>query len=326
VTIKAESWSKVNSLGNEPTQPSDCEEQGISAANAPTLCLPRGLSLPKLRVPEQSPQRVKTASRAFGCKMTNMPDEENATLVIKTGIEQVFVPFHKLFDQLLGPAAEEVGLMLQDETKVWRFRRRLRLVKEVQRLVDESGLKVNPVATRLFFPVLDAASIEDDDDMQTRWAALIANEATKIGSVHPSFIEILRQMSPDDARLLDRLYDHCLARLTRVATPWVESITLAEIDRRVGAGENPYTPFNNLVRLGLIETVYTIDSKKVKIRTQGRSSKFGTSSKFEGKLDHHYELSDIAYLFVVACRAPKPSEPSSSPHARTPADPARNFQ
>ena len=217
--------------------------------------------------------------------MSGMTDEENAALVIKTGIEQLFVPLHKLLGELLGPAAEEVGLSLRDQAKTWRFKRQLRMLREVQRLVDESGLKINPIATRLFFPVLEAAAIEDDDEMQTRWAALIANEATNFGSVHPSFIEILRQIAPEDARLLDRLYDRCLSKLSRSATPWVNTITQAEVERRVAMGENPYTPFNNLVRLGLIETVYTIDPRKVKIRpTQGRTT------KFEGKLDHHNEL------------------------------------
>lgn len=243
--------------------------------------------------------------------MIGMSDAEDQALVIKTSVEQLFAPFQKLFDELLGPAATVVGESLGDQAKVWQFKRRIRFMAEMKRLADESGLKINPIAPRLFFPVYDAASIEDDDDMQTRWASLIANEATKVGSVHPSFIEILRQLAPDDARLLDKLYDYCWANLTRKVTPWVKrSITQYEIDQRVQAGENPYIPFNNLVRLGLIETVYTIDQRKVRIRfTQGRSS------KFEGKLENHHELSDIAYLFVAACRAPKENKgqpPSSS--------------
>ena len=35
--------------------------------------------------------------------MVRMSDEENAALVIKTGVEQLFVPLHKLLDTLLGP-------------------------------------------------------------------------------------------------------------------------------------------------------------------------------------------------------------------------------
>ena len=235
-----------------------------------------------------------------------MTEEEGAALAIKESVKQLFQPVQDLVQKLVGPAATEVGLAFGDSAKLWGFKRQLGILKEVQRLIDESGLKINPIATRLFFPVLEAASIEDDDDMQTRWAALIANESTKVGSVHPSFIEILRQMAPDDARLLDRLYARCLGRLTRTVTPWVEPIVASEMEERVQAGENPYTPFNNLVRLGLIENVYSIDSKKVKIQiSQDRNARVGRNTKFEGKLDHHFELADIAYLFVAACRSPK---------------------
>lgn len=71
-------------------------------------------------------------------------------------------------------------------------------------MLDAASSEIKPIAPRLFFPVLEAASIEDNDEMQTRWAALLANEATSVGSVHPSFLEILRQLALEDARLLDK--------------------------------------------------------------------------------------------------------------------------
>src|SRR4051812_10152986 len=119
----------------------------------------------------------------------------------------MFVPLHQLLDRLLVPAATDVGLAIGDSVKVWRFKRQLRLLQEVKRLIEHSGADIKPIATRLFFPVLEAASIEGDDEMQTRWAALLANEATNVGYVHPSFIDVLRQLAPQDAGLLDKLCD-----------------------------------------------------------------------------------------------------------------------
>ncbi len=82
-----------------------------------------------------------------------MTDEENAALAIKTGVEQLFIPLHQLLDKLLGPAATEVGLSLGDSVKVWRFKRQVRLLQEVQRLVEKTNKEIGPIATRLFFPV-----------------------------------------------------------------------------------------------------------------------------------------------------------------------------
>ena len=81
-----------------------------------------------------------------------MSDEENAALVLKTSVEQVFAPFQRLLDQLIGPAATEVGLSLGDSVKVWRLKRLLRLLGEVKRMVEQSDGDVKRVATRLFFP------------------------------------------------------------------------------------------------------------------------------------------------------------------------------
>lgn len=248
----------------------------------------------------------------LGCKMTNMSDEENAALVIKTGIEQLMRPFQDLLDKLLGPAATVIGESLGDQTKVWQFKRRIRFMREVQRLAGESGLKINPIATRLFFPAYEAASIEDDDDMQTRWAALIANEATTVGSVHPSFIEILRQLAPQDAQLLDKLYDNCIAKRTATATPWVGSVNIVERQRRMDAGENPEEAFYNLVRSGLVQATYKLVGGKKQLKFLGNHAQFVK----DPELKEEYELSEVAFKFVLACRAPKPSEPSSSPHAK----------
>ena len=225
-----------------------------------------------------------------------MSDEENAALVIKTGIEQVFLPLQQLVDKLLGPAATEIGLSLGDSVKVWRFKRQNRLLQEVKRLIEQTGEDVNPIATRLFFPVLEAASIEDDDEMQTRWAALLANEATSVGSVHPSFIEILRQMVPDDARLLDKLSDMCELKKTRKVKPSGDFLNDSAVEKLIKSNE---VSFDNLIRLGLIQADYETDMSEPRLKLEGNYV-FAAPSE----LKSWYELSEFAVRFVHACRVP----------------------
>lgn len=233
-----------------------------------------------------------------------MSYEEDAALVVKAGMEQLFKPLQNLLDALLGPAATEVGLGIADTTKVWRFKRQVRLLQEVKRFIEQSGEKeIKSVAPRLFFPVLDAASIEDDDEMQTRWAALIANEATNVGTVHPSFVEILKQLAPADARLLDTLYDHCTRRKTTTVRPWVDAETMYSYDAE--ERQNAHEAFSNLLRLGLIQPTYELIS--------GKPTKFSVGnavgvSRGQPKLKDSYELTDVACRFVQACRAPRKKE------------------
>jgi hypothetical protein len=223
-----------------------------------------------------------------------MTDEDDAALVIKTGIEQMFVPLHQLLDKLQGPAAAEVGLSLGDSVKVWRLKRQVRLLQEVKRLLEHTCKDIKPIATRLFFPILDAASIEDDDEMQTRWAALLANEATNSGVVHPSYIEILRQLAPGDAQLLDRLCDWCERhKIHRITNRY--SIPINERDREmVAILESCGTSLENLIRLGLIQSGYNMPNR-------------GYETNVPSDLDSWYEVSEFALRFVRACRAPADS-------------------
>ena len=205
-----------------------------------------------------------------------MADEENAAPAIKTGIEQMLLPLQKLVDKLLGPAATEVGLSLSDSLKVWRFKRQIRLLQEVKRLLDQSGQDIKPIATRLFFPALEAASIEDDDEMQTRWAALLANEAISVGSVHPSFIDILKQLAPGDARLLDRISDSCTSTNTHTIQWWMISPRSQPEQRERDQGA-----IGNLVRLGLVVTDYDLVDTNRQLKIVGGHAQLLSTPKLK---------------------------------------------
>jgi hypothetical protein len=94
--------------------------------------------------------------------------------------------------------------------------------------------------------------------MQTRWAALLANEATNIGSVHPSFIDILKQLSPDDARLLDKVCDKCERNTSRRVRPVNKFSQDYEMESILKPHEDS---LENLVRLGLMQSEYDLDDR-----------------------------------------------------------------
>lgn len=232
-----------------------------------------------------------------------MPNDDVETLaaVVKATAEGMLAPFHELLQQLLGPAVTEVGQGLADSARVWRLERQIRLWVKVKNMVETANLPIKPVAPRLLFPILEAASLEDDDNLQSHWAGLLSNAATDPNSVHPSFIEVLRQLTPEDAQLLDRLYDSCESKRTRTVRPWVDPISYAEREERVAAGENPMPSFQNLMRLGLIETEYEIDKRGTAVDL--KHVRFGSAKIPPSKLETHYELTEFAVRFVQACRA-----------------------
>ncbi|MEE8584479.1 MAG: Abi-alpha family protein [Acidobacteriota bacterium] len=108
-----------------------------------------------------------------------------------------------LAGKFLGPAAEECGLYLQDRLRVWRRGN----VQKVLELAHEKlgSQEAKPVEPKILFKVLEEASLEDDGYMREKWASLLASAATG-RKVLPSFVSILSQLSPDEARLLEHIY------------------------------------------------------------------------------------------------------------------------
>lgn len=122
-----------------------------------------------------------------------------------TGTTSVFL------DKLLGPAVEG-GEMLRDRVRLRRWKAEVKMLAEAERFLEELGVDPSHVPAKVLFPLLDFASLEDEDDeaMLSRWAGLLANAAagTDIGAaVLPSFPRILAELSPEEAVILDVLYE-----------------------------------------------------------------------------------------------------------------------
>jgi len=215
-------------------------------------------------------------------------------------IEKIVDLVHKL----AAPAAEEIGKTLALTIVPYRTQLGLRMLHQTQRMIQGAGINPNRVPLRLFLPILDHASVEDDEDMQSRWAALLANAATSPNSVHPSYIEVLRQLAPEDARLLDRFYGWYESRQSRVVLAQNDPFTVAEWQhwRTIGESQDEY--FSNLLRLGIVETDYGYYDGGVQVLNDGS----GTPRFKSPGLKTTWQLSEFAIRFVQACRAPKGRE------------------
>jgi hypothetical protein len=114
-------------------------------------------------------------------------------------------------------------------------------------------------------PILENASLEDDDDLHDRWANLLANAARPYprDTVKPYFTDILREIDAEEARLLDRLYEYAFAQGS--ATDDITNVDLRVLAPE-GSAEQAMTvrippenqqisktALNNLMRLGLLK-------------------------------------------------------------------------
>jgi hypothetical protein len=231
-----------------------------------------------------------------------MADEDK---LVKAGIEAALKPFADLLDKLAGPAAEEIGLTLKDHVRMFRFKRQIRLFGRVKDMLAESNIEPGRVPFKLLLPMVENASIEENDDLQDRWAAMLANAATNHG-VHPSFPEILKQLSERDVSYLDATYEY------------EEGKKQVDDDRMTPASERKkrYRELDDNLVLSVAKgmEVYAIDADEAreKISLYLPRSDFGENVIRLGLMRRIEAIGDrltgFGEGFVKACRPPVFSE------------------
>jgi hypothetical protein len=124
-------------------------------------------------------------------------------------IEKMADPVIALLQKVAGPAAEEVGLTLKDAVHVYRVRRAYRLAEKFATFCSRTRVQPRQVPLRILLPVLDAASVEDDETLHTMWANILAAAATPGAKPkpYPAFIETLKQLSREEAVFFNAVYD-----------------------------------------------------------------------------------------------------------------------
>jgi hypothetical protein len=108
--------------------------------------------------------------------------------------------------KVIGPASNQVGGILEDWTRYFRYKNLLAIADKVENIHASRKIegKTIPIPPRVAIPMLESASLEDDETLQEVWARLIANSTDPhfTAALHPGYIEIVRQMSPDEAIIL----------------------------------------------------------------------------------------------------------------------------
>lgn len=268
-----------------------------------------------------------------------MTDKEAFGIAVKATIEGTLAPFANLLSALAGPAITSVGRGLGEAVDQYRAKRSIRFMSTFKRMIDDAGIDARPVPPKILLGVLQAASIEDDDSLQDRWAALLANASNHSPDdpyVLPSFPAILSDLSSTDARFLDALVtslanSHSGRLPFSVNNLWDfpikhPQVEFANIFATAGLGTvDPsltYThgtpaslesaverdkrvlsiSLSNLERLNLVEKEATTDGR------------IGDAWKPRLRIQQEftYYLTPIGFLFVHACRPPTATKKTES--------------
>lgn len=127
--------------------------------------------------------------------------------VVKATTESALKPFADLIEKLLGPAAEGVGEGFRSMIGPWVVKRQIRFWQRTREMIEEAGIEPQAVPPKLLLPILQNASLEDDDFLQDHWAALLRHASKESSKVLPAFLHTLGQLTRPDALFLKILME-----------------------------------------------------------------------------------------------------------------------
>jgi hypothetical protein len=136
-----------------------------------------------------------------------------------------------------GPLEQGIGIY-EDKLKYIRWERQVRLMRRAEEELRKLGLSqpTRPIPLKVAIPLFQGASLEEDDTLQDRWVRLLVNAANAESGieVHRSHTEILAQITPAEAAILDTVY-----ALPYEATRYAGVITeLLPVSARVATNED----------------------------------------------------------------------------------------
>lgn len=166
-----------------------------------------------------------------------------------------------------GEALTEFGGAFKDWAACYRFTNMLKLRDKVEAILKKRRLegKTKPIPLPQAIPLLEVASLENNESLQDMWARLISN-ATDIGKrldIKKVHIDILSKLEPLDVEILNRLEGMKISKVISSGESKINyGILIADLcQTAIAPAEEILFSLHNLSRLGCIEPIpdLTID-------------------------------------------------------------------
>ena len=181
-----------------------------------------------------------------------------------------------------------------------RWERQVRLVDRVQQINHDRGIegKEIPVSPKLAIPLIENASLEENDLLQDLWAKLMSSAQGKDSSnaVRAAFIDIIKQLEIIDVQILSAMFEGYVQAVGKEnihkETPRKISFSKTNIISVLKIPDHVYEDsIDNLMRVRCICS---------EVKVMGGISMGGESAT----IDKGYEslcLTSLGVRFIIAC-------------------------
>jgi hypothetical protein len=202
----------------------------------------------------------------------------------------------------LGQPAKALGGLLADRINARRHRNLITITVEAKRRLADAGVSPSEVPLSIIHPALESASLEENPDLQAKWANLLANaaDARQRQDKRGIHVSVLKELSAPEVRFLDTLYDYVIERILRGIRPgaahglgWeVEMDFILKQSHDEGYFDISF--IDNLERLNLIRR-----------STEQKLLMNMESVKVPGTIEEtSFYFTELAFGLVEACRPP----------------------
>jgi len=134
---------------------------------------------------------------------------KNEVNVKSSTIEKGLDLAKEFLGKLISPTIEEVGLLFADKVKYYRFKNQVKVLLKAKEYVERHNIAVKEIPLKILVPFLDNASLEDNEDLQEKWAKMLANMVDSNTNLQNQiFPYILSQISLGEYEELKSLQYH----------------------------------------------------------------------------------------------------------------------
>lgn len=113
-----------------------------------------------------------------------------------------------VFNSLFGETFSEIGGLIADQLKFRRLKNQINIFEKAENLLTEKKLKRVKVDLKVLAPLLQYASLEENEILQDKWSNLTVEIVTKTGknAFFQNCTEALNKMSVDDVEVLKGIF------------------------------------------------------------------------------------------------------------------------
>ena len=152
-----------------------------------------------------------------------------------------------------------VGDVTDNEFKIFNAKRTAKVLIDIYVDCKKKVVDPNKVPLKILLPTIEGLSVEDNEELSEKWANLLKSGISG-SDIHPSFPAILSELSPIDARLLEKISSLIdkPAQLRVNSGDWIDIPGVSELrlahDKSISENEISLS-LDNLIRLNLCEKI-----------------------------------------------------------------------